>query len=284
MAHLGVVIPIYQNEIVLVEDCGSDQSWKVIQGLSKADPRVKGYQLSRNFGQHYAITAGVDFCHADWVIVMDGDLQDPPEEIPRLYAKAQEGFDVVVALRKNRKFGLVKNLSSKFFYWVFSYLAELDYDTSAGNFRIMSQNVAINFRKMREELRFFPALMHWMGFRQGSIDIEHADRLVGKSSYTYLKLIRLAAHAIIAYSDKPLRLAIKLGFAVTGVSFMFGIYIVYRALFLGIPVTGWASLIVSIYLLGGIIIAILGIIGTYLGKTFEQTKQRPLYIIREITH
>lgn len=303
--HLSVVIPVYKAElcldelyrrlkaaletispnfeIVLVEDCGGDRSWEVIERLAAADARVVGVQFSRNFGQHYGITAGMDYCRGDWVVVMDCDLQDRPEEIPRLYVKAQEGFDIVLARRGARCDPWLKRTTSKLFYRVFSYLADMEYDGETGNFRIMSRKVVENFRRMGEQLRFFGGLVQWMGFPTASIDVEHAERYEGQSTYTFAKLWKLAAETIIAYSDKPLRLAVRLGFSMAFFAMCYGTYILGNALFHRSPIPGWSSLIVSLYFIGGIIIAILGILGIYLGKTFDESKKRPLYIVRRDT-
>jgi dolichol-phosphate mannosyltransferase len=305
MAHISVVIPVYRAEgcldelyrrlraalepltadfeILLVEDCGGDRSWPLIVELAQKDPRAKGIQFSRNFGQHYGITAGLDHCDGDWVVVMDCDLQDRPEEIPRLYAKAQEGHEIVVARRGKRSDPLLKRLSSWLYYSVFSWLADMDYDPQAGNFRILSRKVIDNYRNMRERSRFFGSLINWMGFPAASIDVQHDERFEGESTYTFSKLWRLGAETIIAYSDKPLRLAIRFGFAIASFAFLYGLYILFLALFHGSPVTGWSSLIVSVYFIGGIIIAILGVLGIYLGKTYDETKQRPLYVINHAT-
>jgi dolichol-phosphate mannosyltransferase len=305
MAHISVVIPVYRAEscleelyrrlktalepltadfeIMLVEDCGGDRSWPLIVELAQRDPRVKGIQFSRNFGQHYGITAGLDRCNGDWVVVMDCDLQDRPEEIPRLYAKAQEGHEIVVARRGKRSDPLLKRCSSWLYYSVFSWLADMDYDPQAGNFRILSRKVINNYRNMRERSRFFGSLINWMGFPFTSIDVQHDERFAGDSSYTFGKLWRLGAETIIAYSDKPLRIAVRLGFFIATCAFLYGLYILFLALFHSSPVTGWSSLIVSIYFMGGVIVAILGILGIYLGKTYDETKCRPLYVINHTT-
>lgn len=270
-------------EIVLVEDCGGDRSWEVIERLAAADPRVVGLQFSRNFGQHYGITAGMDHCRGDWVVVMDCDLQDAPEEIPRLYAKAQEGYDVVLALRGERQDPPLKRLTSALFYKLFSYLADIDFDGDSGNFRIMSRQVVRNFNRMREQLRFFGGQVQWMGFPTTGIRVQHAERLEGTSTYTFAKLWKLAADTIIAYSDKPLRMAARLGMTMAAVSLAFGAFILVRSLVRGAAIPGWSSLIVSLYFIGGLIIGILGIMGVYLGKTFDESKKRPLYIVRRAT-
>lgn len=301
MAHISVVVPVYKAqhcleelysrlatalesitsdfEIVLVEDCGGDESWPIILRLREKDRRVKGIQFSRNFGQHHGITAGLDHCDGDWVIVMDCDLQDRPEEIPRLYAKAQEGYEVVLARRGRRRDSLAKRITSWLFYRVFRYLADVKYDSEVGNFRIISRKVVSNFRQMREQLRFFGGMVNWMSFPTASVDVTHAERHDGRSTYTYRKLWKLAIDIIIAYSDKPLLLSVQFGFTLSFLAFLYGLYIVYRVLAHGAAIAGWSSVIVSIYFIGGFIIGVLGILGIYLGKTFEETKKRPLYII-----
>jgi polyisoprenyl-phosphate glycosyltransferase len=303
--HLSVVIPVYKAEkcldalyvrlkdtlenispdfeIILIEDCGGDNSWHIIEQLAASDPRVRGLQFSRNFGQHYGITAGLDHCRGDWVVVMDCDLQDRPEEIRRLYAKAQEGYDVVLARRGARCDPLLKRITSWLFYKIFSYLADIQLDGESGNFRIISRKVVDNFRLMHEQLRFFGGLVQWIGFPTTSIEVEHSERFEGKSTYTFTKLWKLASETIIAHSDKPLRLAVRFGFLMAVFSFFYGTYILGNALFYRSPIPGWSSLIVSLYFIGGIIIGILGILGIYLGKTFDESKKRPLYIIRRVT-
>jgi glycosyltransferase involved in cell wall biosynthesis len=305
LPNISVVIPVYKAEdclrelyerlvrslekltldfeIVLVEDCGGDSSWQIIHELSKVDSRVKGIQFSRNFGQHYGITAGLDSALGDWVVVMDCDLQDAPEEIPRLYAKAQEGYDVVLASRSNRQDKFFKKLTSKIFYRVLSYLSDTSYDSSHGNFRIMSKLVVDNFKTMREQLRFFGGLVQWMGFPTTSLEVMHHERFRGQSSYTFKKLFILATDNIIAFSDKPLRIAVKVGFLMSFLSFAYGAYILINAFIGDSSVQGWSSLIISMYFIGGIIISMLGVMGIYLGKSFDQSKNRPLYIVRRTT-
>jgi len=305
MVHLSIVIPVYKAEAcmhelhqrllaaiepitenfecIFIEDCGGDQSWQLICDIAKRDVRFKGIQFSRNFGQHYGITAGLDYCSGDWIVVMDCDLQDAPEEIPNLYQKAQEGFDVVLAQRINRQDNTEKKLSSVLFYRLFNYLTDMDYDPSVGNFRIMSAKVVQNCRRMREGLRFLPGMVEWMGFSTAKIEVKHSNRFAGTSTYTFKKLLKLGGDTIIAYSDKPLRMSIKLGFSIATLSFLLGVALLIYALFHHIPISGWSSLIISLYFLGGIIIANLGIIGIYLGKTFDETKKRPLYIINHST-
>ncbi len=302
---ISVVVPVYRNEatleelsrrlraaleplspdyeIILVEDGGGDGSWDLIRRLAAADDRILGARFSRNFGQHFGISAGLDLCRGRWAVVMDADLQDRPEEIPALYAKAREGFDVVVARRTGRKHSPLRRASSFLFGKAFSWLAHLPYDPRVGNFRIISRRVVLSFRRMREGLRFFPALIEWMGFPAAAVDVVHDERAGGRSAYSYRKLLRLALDAVVAYSDKPLRLSVKLGFGLSVLSFAYGAVLIYKRLAHGIAVQGWTSLIVSIFFLGGVIIFLIGILGIYLIRTFDEAKKRPLYIIRETT-
>ncbi|MES3032363.1 MAG: glycosyltransferase family 2 protein [Gemmatimonadota bacterium] len=303
---ISVVIPVYRGaaclhelyrrlvsaiessvadfEIVLVEDCGPDDSWAGIRQLAASDPRVRGLQFSRNFGQHRAITAGIDAARGDWIVVMDCDLQDRPEEIPRLYeAAVTRGSDIVLARRQRRRDGLVKRATSAAFYSVFRYLTELEYDGSVGNFRIISRQVADSFRGMTEQMRFFGGIVTWLGYRVSSIDVPHDERFAGETSYTWRKLIELAVQTIVAHSDKPLRLAIRFGFLLAFGAMVGGAWVIITALRGGVQVSGWASLMVSVYFLSGVILAFMGILGLYLGRVFDEVKGRPLYVVREKT-
>jgi dolichol-phosphate mannosyltransferase len=302
MAHISVVIPVFNAErtlgelydrlvaalstisddfqIVLVEDGGTDRSWDGIVALASRDTRVKGVRFSRNFGQHHGLTAGIDVCDGDWVVLMDCDLQDAPEEIPRLYAKGQEGYDVVLARRAVRQDPLMKKAFSWLFYRLFGYLTSTKWDDRVGVFRLMSRPVAEQLRAMREQLRFIAGLVDWMGFPTTSLDVHHSARSEGTTHYTPRRLLRLAIGAIIAHSDKPLRLAVQLGFLISTLAFVFGAGIIGRFFLYGNPITGWSSLIVAVFFMGGIIVCMLGILGVYLGKVFDEVKQRPLYVVR----
>ena len=268
-------------EIVLVEDKSPDLSWdKILENCNK-NHRIKGLKLSKNFGQHHAITAGLDYCKGDWVIVMDCDLQDRPEEILSLYNKAQQGFDIVFARRVNRQDGFLKRMSSKFFYKAFFYLSGIEHDSSIANFGIYSRKVINAICTMREPMRGFAPMAKWVGFKNTFIDVKHGERFEGKSSYNWSKLIKLALDIIISYSDKPLKLVIKAGMTI---SFFSLIYIIYSLIsyFAGrITITGFTSLIVSIWFLSGLILFTLGIIGMYIVRTFDGIKNRPIYIIDE---
>lgn len=240
----------------------------MILDLVRRDPRVKGLQFSRNFGKYYGIAAGLDNCNDDWVVVMDCDLQDRPEEIPRLYAKTQEGYVVVLALRGQRKDPVVKRFTSWLLY-KFSYLADMEHDDETGNFRIVSRKVVHRFRTMRERLRFFGGLVAWMGYPTSSIDVQRDERFAGQSTYTLEKLWKLASETVIAYSDKPLRLSIRFGLIISVLAFAYVSYIIYLTLVHGAAIMGWSNLIVSLYFLGGIVISILCMIGAKNAEVFE---------------
>jgi len=268
-------------EIILVNDHSPDQSWEKIVELSTKYSFVKGIKLSRNFGQHYAITAGLDQAKGDWVVVMDCDLQDRPEEIPNLYRKAQEGFHVVLARRAVRKDGFFKRLGSKAFYRTLAYLTGSEQDESIANFGVYHQDVIQQIKNMRESIRYFPTMVRWVGFRQTSIDVIHAGNEERTSSYNFKRLFNLALDIMLAYSDKPIRLTVKLGLIVALTGFIFAIYTLFRYIVGDIIVAGYASLIISLWLLSGFILVTLGMVGLYVGKTFEGVKERPIYIVEK---
>jgi dolichol-phosphate mannosyltransferase len=280
-AVLSSLTPNY--EIILINDGSPDDSWSIIQQLAAVDGRVKGINLSRNFGQHYAITAGLDFAHGDWVVVMDCDLQDRPEEIPKLYEKARSGYDIVVGRRAERKDHWAKKRLSKLFYRVFAYFSGTKVDNRISNFGIYAQKVIGSIRRLKEQNRSFGLFAIWVGFRRAEIDVDHAARSHGRSSYTLRKMAKLALDSIIAHSDKLLRLTVKLGLTVSVFSIFYAAWIALRYFLWATPIIGWTSLIVSIYFTAGLIIGTIGIVGLYVGKIFDEVKHRPLYIIDSLT-
>ncbi len=268
-------------EVILVNDASPDESWSQIKRLCSHDKRVKGINLSRNFGQHYAISAGLTFVSGDWIVVMDCDLQDCPEEIPRLYEKTQEGFDIVYARRIDRKDGYLKRLSSTFFHVVFDWFSGMKTDKSIANFGIFSKQVIAEFNKMPEKARSFGSLISYLGFRIGTIDVEHSQRGEGKSSYNLAKLLKLSFDIIISNSNKPLRIATTMGLLMAFVSFILAIYNIVAKLMGIIQVPGFTTTVFSIWFVGGILLFVLGIIGLYIGKIFDQVKDRPLFVIKD---
>ena len=268
-------------EIILVDDRSPDNSWEVMKVLSSQNPKIKSIRLSRNFGQHSAIFAGLTKTKGDWVVVMDCDMQDQPKEIAKLYKKALEGYDIVLGQRENRKDKFLKKLSSKLFYKVFNYLSGGQFNNEIGNFGIYKKKVIDSILNINDYIKFFPLFINWVGFKSTSIPIEHSTREEGKSSYSISRLLKLAFNVIISFSDKPLRLFINFGLGISILSFILGIYYLYLAVTHRITQPGFSSLILSIWFLSGIIISCIGIVGVYLGKTFDQTKNRPTFIIDE---
>jgi dolichol-phosphate mannosyltransferase len=269
-----------QFAIVLVDDRSPDNVWPVIEKLSQRYHRVRGLQLSRNFGQHRALTAGIDHVRARWYAVMDCDLQDAPEDIEKLLAKALEGFDVVVAARDKGGHGLLKRNLSRPFYWTFNRISGLPLDWSVGVFRVFSDKVAAAFREMREEERFIPAAFAWMGFEVAKVPLTTHRRKDGKSSYSLSKLVSLAISIALSHSEVPLRIVAVFGFVMSVISVgIAGTYFV-KALINGVPVVGWTSLIVAIFVLGSVQIFMMGVVGIYVGRIFREAKRRPLYFVR----
>jgi polyisoprenyl-phosphate glycosyltransferase len=268
-------------EIVLVEDASPDRSWEEIERLAKLHPEVEGIKLSRNFGQHYAITAGLDHAKGDWVVVMDCDLQDRPEEIPQLLAKAEEGYDVVLARRANRQDGFLKRLSSKLFYRTLAWLTGSHQDETIANFGIYHRKVIREISNMRESIRYFPTMVRWVGFRQTTLDVIHAANEERGSSYNFKRLFNLALDIMLAYSDKPIRMTVKVGLLIALAGFLFAVFTMVRYLQGDIIIAGYASLIISLWILTGFILVTLGMVGLYIGKTFEGVKNRPIYIVEK---
>ena len=303
--HISIVSPVYRAEnlveelvrrihqsvssitsdyeIILVEDCGPDSSWDKIVALAEKDPKIKGFQLSRNFGQHYAITCGLDQSKGEWVVVMDCDLQDRPEEIDALYQKAISGYDVVLAKRDQRQDTFFKKFFSKAFYRTLGYLTGSAMDEQVANFGIYHRNVINAVCELRESIRYFPTMIQWVGFKQTAISVTHSARDVGKSTYNFKSLLNLALDIILAYSDKPIRLMIKLGILVSLLSFIMGFYFSFQYFLGNVTVPGYTSLILSIWFFSGLLLILVGVVGLYVGKTFEGVKKRPIYLIQNET-
>lgn len=268
-------------EIILVNDSSPDNSWQKIKEICERDKKVKGVNLSRNFGQHYAISAGLSLCQGEWTVVMDCDLQDLPEEIPNLYHKAQEGYDIVYARRVARHSGLLKKLSSSCFHAVYDWLSGTKTDKTVANFGIYHKKVITEFNKMPEVARTFTGLVSSLGFNHTAIEVKHSERAEGKSSYTFGKLLRLSFDAIISNTNKPLKMSISFGFFMAFLAFCLAVYNIIAKFTGYIEVPGYTTTVFSIWFVGGIILMMLGILGMYISKIFDQVKQRPLFVISE---
>jgi len=269
-------------EIILVDDRSPDNSWEVMKKLSSKFLEIKSVRLSKNFGQHPAIMAGLSLAKGDWVVVMDCDLQDQPKEIIKLFNKAIEGYDIVLARRKNRQDGYFKKLSSIIFHKIYGYLTDTKLDNTVANYGIYNKRVTSEVLEMSDYIKSFPLFVNWTGFNCTTINVEHAERNSGDSSYTFHKLISLAFNTIISFSNKPLKLFVKIGMSLSLFSFIIGIITIYKYYYGEISILGYSSLMVSIWFLSGIIITITGIVGIYIGKIFDQSKGRKSFIIDKI--
>ena len=267
-------------EIILVDDGSPSSDWEEISRLCKIDSQVRGIRLSRNYGQHFAITAGLDHTRGDWVVVMDCDLQDQPEEIPKLYRKALEGFDIVMARRQERQDSLVRRVLSSIFIASFNYLTDLRYEAGVANFSISSRPVIDAVCQLRECNRSFPVFLHEVGFLKTVCDVDHSSRFAGKSEYTLARLIKFAVQCMVSRSNKPLWIFIRFGFALAFLSLLYGCVILYRYFTYSSVVQGWTTLAVLMCFLGGLGFANLGVIGLYLGSVFDEAKKRPLYFVK----
>jgi dolichol-phosphate mannosyltransferase len=268
-------------EIVFVNDGSPDDAWQCIRELASKYHNVKGVCLSRNFGQHTAITTGLEMSKGDIVIVLDCDLQDQPEEIPKLLKVMEDGYDMVLGMRRNRHDPLIKRITSRLFFRTISYLVGSKIEPSVANFGAYKRTVVDAVCSMGDHMRSFPLLVNWVGFSRAYLDVDHAVRKYGKSSYSYRRLLEFAAGLIVGYSNRPLKLAVQYGALLSILSMAMAIITLYRYFIGGITVSGWTSVVISIWFLSGNTILVLGIIGLYVGQIFEITKNRPKYIIAE---
>lgn len=269
-----------EYEIIFVEDNCPQNSWEIVEKICMEDKKVIGLHMSRNFGQMKAILAGLDASCGEWVVVMDCDLQDSPEDIKRLYDKAQEGFDIVFSRRKDRHDNKLKIAISTLFYKIYSWITEDCYDPAMSNYCICKRIVIDNFCKMREWHRAFTMYLKWLGFNSTVIDVEHSDRKEGKSSYSMKTRIKLASDILLSQSDKLLKFIVKLGLGLSMISFIAALVLFIRYFIYDIA-AGWTSIIIALCLIGGLILMAVGCVGVYVGNIFMQSKQRPLYVIQE---
>jgi dolichol-phosphate mannosyltransferase len=270
-------------ELIMVDDGGPGDPWSRIRELASRRPWLTGIRLSRNFGQHHAISAGLEMAHGDTIVVMDCDLQDIPENIPVLIDHQRSGYDVVFARRFNRQDKFVKKAISWLFYKMLSWLTGTPQDHQTANFGAFSRRAIDVVNSMPETERFFPLMVRWAGFNLTSIDLPHAARAAGASSYNIARLLRLAVDIVISYSDKPLQLVVKTGLLFGAGAIALAVVAVVRYLHGDIQVAGYTSIMASIWLVGGAIIACLGVVSLYVGRIFVDIKRRPSYVISETT-
>lgn len=268
--------------VIYIDDGSADDTWAIIDRLAQADPRVVGLRLSRNFGKEAAMTAGLDAVDADAVVVIDADLQDPPELIPDLVARLHEGNDVVYATRADRAGETrFKRFTSAAFYRVMERLSDNPMPRDTGDFRVLSRRAVAALRELRERQRFMKGLFAWIGYRQVSFRYHRDARLAGDTKWNYWRLTNLAIEGITSFSVAPLRMATWLGMSAAGVAFLYGLWVILKVLIWGDPVRGYPTLLVVILFMGGAQLMGLGIIGEYVGRTYAESKRRPLYYVED---
>jgi len=268
-------------EIILVDDRSPDGSWDVIRKLNAQFPEVRGLRLSRNFGQHIAITAGLSAARGDYMVVMDCDLQDPPERIPDLYAAMRQGgHEIIMARRAERNHSAFRVLAAKAYFTILSRLMEEKVDGSYGTFSMLSRKVVDAFLQFSERERHYLFIVRWLGFSTGTIEYAHAERAAGRSSYSIGRLIRHAFDGIFFQATTLLRWIVMAGLGFALVGSLFAVWLVYRYFAVG-SLEGWTSLAVMMLICTGVLLVSIGVIGLYIGKIFDQAKARPLYILDE---
>ncbi len=278
----AVMRPYVDYELLFVDDGSTDATLENIQLVAGNDPKVRFISLSRNFGHQHALKAGLDHATSDCVISLDADMQHPPELIPRLIEKWQEGFEVVNTLRGEQKsLSASKKMTSGLFYYLVNKLSSVEIKPGVADYRLLDRKVVDALKQFNENYLFLRGLIPWMGFRQTSVPFEPAERNAGKTKYSFIHMIRFALDGITSFSNRPLYLSIAIGSIIAGFAFLYGIYAVYVHLFTEDALPGWTSITASVLFIGGIQLIMLGIIGIYLGKLFIENKKRPNYIISQ---
>jgi len=299
----SVVIPIYNEEenimelykrlttvmeklgtyeIIIVDDGSKDNGWNIIKNLHEKDARIKGISFSRNFGHHIAVLAGIDHCTGNLTILMDGDLQDQPEEIPKLIAKAQEGYDIVQGISPQRHSNPLQNLFSKLFSMIFIRISTVDPKTRIGLFKCIKRPVVDAMKELPERTIFLGGMLSYIGYAMSYAPVQRGIRYAGRSKYNFLKRVSLAMNAVISFSERPLIYIFRLGMLVFFFSILMFLFAVSKKIFYNIPIIGWTSLFAAIFFSTGLITLSLSVVGIYISRIFIEIKQRPRYIIREI--
>jgi len=269
-------------EFVFVNDGSTDRTMEILSEIAANDYRTKIVNFARNFGHQVAVTAGIAAAKGDAIVIIDADLQDPPEVIPELIAKWEEGYEVVYAKRKQRKGETwFKLLTAKYFYKFLNYMSDIDIPKDTGDFRIIDRKVADVFNQMTERNRFIRGMMSWVGFRQTYVEYERDERFAGETKYPLKKMIKFASDGIIAFSTKPLRIVMTLGLLSVLVSIIVLLYTITVKIIGTGTQTGWASIMVAITFFSGIQLLGLGIVGQYIARIYDESKNRPIYIVKE---
>jgi polyisoprenyl-phosphate glycosyltransferase len=269
-------------EVIWVNDCSTDETLSLIRQLSSVDKRHRYISLSRNFGHQRAISAGIDYCKGRAAVIMDGDLQDPPELIPELWKKYKEGFKVVYAQRRSRKGeSLFKKWTAQVFYRILKNTARIQIPLDTGDFRLIDRVIITHLRQMPEQHKFIRGQIAWIGFKQTSVLYDREERKAGSTNFSTFKMLRFAMDGITAFSNYPLRVVTLTGFGVSLISFLIILYALYSKFILGHVLTGWTSLIISTMFIGGVQLIAIGIIGQYISRINSDVRKRPLYIVEE---
>ena len=269
-------------EIIFVDDGSSDGSLDVLRRFAGVDAHVRVVSFSRNFGHQTAVTAGLNHSRGSAVAVIDSDLQDPPELLPQLLARWREGYQVVYAVRRNRKENAFKRAGYALFYRLLQRLSYVNMPLDAGDFAIMDRCVVDLLNAMPERNRFVRGIRAWVGFRQVGLEYDRAPRFAGESKYPFTKLLKLAYDGVVSYSFVPLRMVTQLGFVISVFAFAAIAYLLFQKVFFGIALVGWTSTIVAILFLGGVQLVSIGILGEYVGRIFDEVKRRPLYVVKDL--
>jgi dolichol-phosphate mannosyltransferase len=271
-----------EAELLFVDDCSFDGTYELLVELGRDDPRIRVIRFARNFGHQVAITAGLDHAAGDAVVVMDADLQDPPEVVPDLVARWQEGYEVVYAVRERRRGeSWLKRATASWFYRILRRIAHVEMPLDAGDFRLVDRRAVEAFRSMRERARYVRGMFSWVGFRQIGVPYQRSERFAGEPKYSYRKSLTLAVDGLVSFSNAPLRAALVAGFAFSTLAFVLTIFAVVAKLAGAFVVPGWASILVVVSLLGGVQLTLMGMLGLYVGRIYEEVKARPIYIVRE---
>ena len=273
---------LIHTELIFVNDGSTDSSLSLLKLAAKTKPYIKVISFSRNFGHQIAITAGIEKAFGDYVSVIDADLQDPPELIADMYTLALTGFDVVYAKRKSRAGeSIFKKTTALLFYRLLGYLCDIEIPRDVGDFRLMSRKAVNAFNSLPERHRFVRGMISWVGFRSTSFEYHRVERFAGSTKYPLRKMINFAVNAILSFSSKPLTLVIKLGLVAVLIGVLGAFYLIYQKLYTNIPVPGFTAIIVAILIFSGIQTFLIGVVGEYVVRIFEEVKRRPLYIIDE---
>ncbi|WP_123043489.1 glycosyltransferase family 2 protein [Cohnella candidum] len=277
---LGTIGETY--ELVFVNDGSRDRTAEIMRGICEVDPHVKMVDFSRNFGHQIAVTAGMDYASGRTVVLIDADLQDPPEIIPEMVNRWREGYDVVYGRRIARRGETwFKKLTATMFYRLLRSMTSVSIPVDTGDFRLMDRKVSDTLSSMRERSRYIRGMVSWAGFRQTSVDYVREERFAGETKYPLRKMLRLSADAITSFSTKPLKLAGVLGFLLSAAGFVYLLVVLYQRLFTHSTQPGWSSLIVISLFFHGITLSLLGVMGEYIGRIYEESKGRPLYVVSE---